>query len=1009
MTIQYNSQRFDLGSNGADLILSSPSRSLILPGNGLQSQGLELTHVSDEQPSIIIPGTGIQGDNDYSKVKGILVRRDIGATGAIEIIQAGSNDMAYGIQGEKFSFEEVLHNSLEKIIKSEAKNPLIEHVKEYFGRLESLTQLYRNDLNREKRVHDRASLAPLVMNRETFKEETHYPLKEFLLNPNSLEQLEKIVLKSLKMEDGSKSSSAKRFALRFLTNTVFIENFKSEKINQAVIQALKTDKEPAAKKIYEHYLTTQLGNLETSQKKEIIDVLNENNRLSSHLAQSLFLSEPRLKEGIETKKFPEINNFEDLEKILDNLHAHSKVAMNQVDLLPFQINPDANYGIEIELKLAGDNGCRDDTSIIQERLKHYADFIELGTDFGDSISEMRTGEGGFKLNKENQKSLFEIVNIFHQSPDLMLFLSQHVHVDKEFLDYPPDSLLSLMKNNNGVTLETKSLDLDTMQLNPNNNLVYSYQVPNLIDQMIVLEELKNTKPSVEAIVKSFELNKKYGISLGVAQVMLTAVENEKGYLIPNLLRLNNQGKNYLETNYLAENEGADFMFNMIDIDREDLVGLVIDKDPNVLMQFNARGNNAWIHAALHDKERVAKLIIDKTPEGKLGEVLTQVDVNGRNVLMIAASKINEGFAKLIIDKIPEDKLEEVLMQVDPHGCNVLMYAASDSNEGFAKLIMDKMPEDMLKELLIQVDTYEYNILMHVASSSDEGLVKLIMDKIPEEKLEEMLTQVNINGDNALMHVASSSDEGLAKLVIDKIPEDRLEEVLTQVDRWGRNALMHALRNGNEKLAKLIIDKIPEDKLEEVLMQVDDDKRNALMIATGAGNEELAKLIMDKIPEDKLQEVLNQLNAYGRNVLMIATGAGNEELAKLIMDKIPEGKLGEVLAQVDVNGFNTLMRAVDRNREELAKLIMDKIPENKLEEVLTQPGGNKRNALMIALHKGQEGLAKLIIDKIPKSKLEEVLTQVDTGGRNALMIASGKGIALSVLCPGGIIERLQMEL
>jgi phage shock protein A len=468
---------------------------------------------------------------------------------------------------------------------------------------------------------------------------------------------------------------------------------------------------------------------------------------------------------------------------------------------------------------------------------------------------MRTGNGGFKLSDKNQRNLFEIVNIFHQSPDLMLFLNQHIHVDKEFPAYS-DSLLSLMENNNGVTLETKSLDSPAMQLNPNNNLVYSYQVPNLIDQMIILEALKNTKPSADAILKSFELNDKYGISLAMAQVMLTAVENEKGYLIPNLLRLNNQGKNYLKTNYLAENEGGNLISKMIEINREDVVGLVIDHDLNVLMQVD------------------------------------EFDKHKRNVLMIAIDKLNEGLAKLIMHKIPEDKLEEVLTQVDE---------------------------------------YKRNAPMHAAYAGSEGLAKLIMDKIPEGKLEEVLTQVDWNGHNTLMIAIDKGSEGLAKFIIDKIPEDNLGEVLTQVDKWSCNALMIALYKGNEGLAKLIIDKTPKGKLEEVLTQVAANGCNALMIATGVENEELAKLIMGKIPEDTLEEVLTQVDKW------------------------------------------------------------------------------EKNALMIALYKGNEELAKLVIDKIPKGKLEEVLTQVDMDGNNALMIASGRGIALSVLCPQGIIERLQMEL
>jgi hypothetical protein len=475
------------------LVLPAHNGQLILPELKIQGQGeSKLEHGGDKQSSII-PGDVTLGSS-YSQVTGILVPGNIGTAGAIEIVQAGSNNMVYGVQRENFSFEEVLRNSLEKIIKSEAANPLIEDIKVYFGRLEDVSNLLVNrDLENVKR-HYRSSHSPFVMNRETFKEKTYYPLKEFSLNSNSFEQLENIVLKSLKMEDYSKSSPAKTFALRFLTNTVFIENFKSEKINKEVIQALKTDKEPAAKKIYEHYLTTQLENLEPSQKKEIIAALDKNNRLSSHLAQSLFLSEPNLKEGVKTEAFPEVKSFEDLEKILDKLHAHSKIAMNQVDLLPSQINSDTKYGIEIEIKLAGENGYRDPYSTIQNSLKPYSDFIGLGTDFGYSISEMRTGRGGFKLNEKTQEKLFEIVNIFHKSPDLMLFLSQHVHVDKASATYPSDSLLSLIENNNDVTLETKSLDLDTTQLNPNNNLIYSYQVPNLIDQMLILEELKGSSP-----------------------------------------------------------------------------------------------------------------------------------------------------------------------------------------------------------------------------------------------------------------------------------------------------------------------------------------------------------------------------------------------------------------------------------------------------------------------------------------------------------------------------------
>ncbi|NBV99901.1 MAG: hypothetical protein EBR67_10445, partial [Proteobacteria bacterium] len=653
MSVQNNRQQgFNLGGNGAGLILPSPPPSLILPEHGLQSQGL-VTHAGDEQALIIqqeAKATNKTTPEPYFQVNGIFVPGNTETARAIQIVKAGDANIRYGQQEKpSFSFEEVLHNDLGKIIKLEADNTSIEDIKAYFGRLEDLSQPYKKD--RGILMHNKASLAPLVMNRETFKEETYYPLKEFSLNSNSLEQLQNIVLKSLKMEDESKSSSAKRFALRFLTNTVFIRNFKSEKITEAVIQGLKTDREPAAKKIYEHYLTTQLGNLEPSQKKEIIDALNKNSRLSSHLAQSLFLAEPSLKEGIEIKEFPLVNNFEDLKEILDKLHIYSRIAMNQVNLLPHQINPDENYGIEIELKLTGANGYRGDKSPIQESLKPYAGLIELGTDFGGAISEMRTLSGGFKLDKTNQRELFEIVNIFHQSPDLVLFLSQHIHVDIGSNHPSSAPLLILKPNSNGVTLETKALDLNTMQLNPNNNLVYSYQVPDLIDQMIILEDLKELKPSGDIIFKSFELNEKCGISLSMAQVMLAAVESDKGYLIPNLLRLNSEGKNYLETNYLAEDEVA-LLKHLIRCDTND----------------------------------VLKVLFDKIPKAKLEEVLTCVDQYGRNALMLAIERGNQETVELVISEIPEAKLEEALTCVDQYGSNALMLAIERGNQETVELV-----------------------------------------------------------------------------------------------------------------------------------------------------------------------------------------------------------------------------------------------------------------------------------------------------------------------------------
>ena len=182
--------------------------------------------------------------------------------------------------------------------------------------------------------------------------------------------------------------------------------------------------------------------------------------------------------------------------------------------------------------------------------------------------------------------------------------------------------------------------------------------------------------------------------------------------------------------------------------------------------------------------------------------------------------------------------------------------------------------------------------------------------------------------------------------------------------------------------------------------------------------------LKKLIENKRLElaVLNKFNNQGKNYLKtnyLAENEGGNLISKMI-EINREDVVGlvidhdlNVLMQVDEfdkHKRNVLMIAIDKLNEGLAKLIMHKIPEDTLGKVLTQVDKlSKKNALMMALYKGDEELAKLIIDKTPKGKLEEVLTQVDMDGNNALMIASGRGIALSVLCPQGIIERLQMEL
>jgi hypothetical protein len=200
-----NSPGFHVDSNSGLVLAPNAEKRLILP-EGISNPGLEPKQVNDK-PASILPQDTKPPEERYSQVNGIFIPAGTETTGAIQIVQAGSNHIRYGKQETRFSFEEVLHNSLKKIIELEADNPWIKDIQEYFGRLEHLFEVHRRT-DPGFTTSSLISRSPLVMNRETLKK-TYNPLKEFSLNSNSLEQLENIVLKSLKVEDDSESSPAK--------------------------------------------------------------------------------------------------------------------------------------------------------------------------------------------------------------------------------------------------------------------------------------------------------------------------------------------------------------------------------------------------------------------------------------------------------------------------------------------------------------------------------------------------------------------------------------------------------------------------------------------------------------------------------------------------------------------------------------------------------------------------------------------------------------------------------
>ena len=223
--------------------------------------------------------------------------------------------------------------------------------------------------------------------------------------------------------------------------------------------------------------------------------------------------------------------------------------MNQTNLVPDKLSPVARFGIEIEMKLAGDDQFRDEKSPIKKSLEKYKDFIELGKDCFGSIAELRTLEYGFPLDHEHQKLLFNVINEFHKSTDLSLFLSNHIHVDSDYKACATGNLIDFsMDNNSGRTHEMKSLDTCTRYLDAQNPDLYnSFDMSTLIDQMVVLEELKHEIMTPFAIKQAKEIRAASGLDLNTSVLIAQAAESAKGHIIPNILRLAESNRAYIET------------------------------------------------------------------------------------------------------------------------------------------------------------------------------------------------------------------------------------------------------------------------------------------------------------------------------------------------------------------------------------------------------------------------------------------------------------------------------
>lgn len=759
-----NSQK-DMGAADNVVNPEGSTKNLIARNPSGEKLDLHFSNVTEIQPQ------------EFQLVNGIYL--PLGVDPSVVLRMPTAEELARSYETSKTaSFLDKLEYSLDSIVKAESQNPNIRDINEFFGRLADLSSTFRRD-NMAIYELSSSSKYPLVMNRETYDKtnDVYTSLLEFSLSEPKLKQLEKILLDSLKLNENSYNSESKRFALRFLANTVFIENFYSDKLTEKVIEGLKTDKEDPAKLIYEYYLTQNLDNLALEQKQTVLDILEKNSRLSSHLAQSIIIQNPDLKKDISQLKFPEIINYEGLEKILEDLSKYTKLANNQTDLIPSAINPDKNYGIEIELKLRGSDNSREDDSPIRRDLKAHEDFIELGTDFNDAIAELRTLEGGFKLNQENYEKLFEIVNTIHKSPDLVSFLSQHIHLDNEYRNYQSPFLLNFIHNGLG-TLETKSLNLNSTILDGNNNLLYSYSVSNFVDQMIALEELKNIKSSPDSYIKSFQLSEKFGIPQEYSYLLCESIANNKSHIIPNLLRLHSDNKDYIDI-------------------------------------------KAPLHQAIETLDlKSIQAILNGLSVEQADYVINKADKDQENALILATKMNNSGIVKILLNKLSSEGLSQALNKTNGVKHNALMIAAEKDDPEILKLILDKLSKEKLAKEFERTSNAENNILMVCTLfNSNPETIKLLLSNLSVEQVSKALEQLSCNKQNALMLAVNNKNPAILDTLLQNLSNAQILKALKQIDLTGNNALKVAFKEENPQYLISFIKRLTTDELKSELEAV----------------------------------------------------------------------------------------------------------------------------------------------------------------------------------------------
>ncbi|MCH2226305.1 MAG: hypothetical protein MK033_00890 [Candidatus Caenarcaniphilales bacterium] len=1013
-----------LRNNQKSLIQTIEQKPLILNPNHRKSQLIvqKLPATINPQTNKVIEKRDALIEEDLITSEATLIL-DLESPESLEVLEYIENS-GVSIKNENYNFQDILDFSLKQIVELEQDNQDFKYIKKYFLRLGDISLNYSVDLN-HKYKNDRFSYSPLVMNRELCGPANQFQsdyLEEFSLSEASLKQLENILINSFKLDKSSNNSAEKRFLLRFLTNSIFIKNFKSEKFNQKVIEALKNDSEDSAKLIYEYFLLNNLDKLKAQDKEEIIKALEANSRLSSQLAQTLIIDNPNLSNAIPEQVKLDFKNIS-LEEILNDFENYIKIASNQTCLMPEELDPEKNYGIEIEMQLRGRNNHRAANSPEQIMLQPYRNFIELGTDFGNEIAELRTMKGGFKLNNENYKKLLEIVNLFHKSPDLIDFRSQHVHLDPDSSPYNSSKLLQFLNNDLG-TLETKALRPNTSIVNGQNNLIYSYSVPCLIDQMIVLEAMKSLTIDTDNYLKSMALSEEHSLSSPLILLIDESIKNDKAFIIPSLLRLVGSGHSYIATNSIFDKYQNNFQEISKELSQEQLLTelyriSVADGRSNLenILEANTTEDSIKILDSLEDdtfnkifnhKNFVAtstfdflilnkdfeliEYLIDRTEEVELSQILNKVHENGNNLF---TTLINIGqdrlFQKLKANINPE-KFAEGLLLKNSAGQNSLIVSLQNKNLELSNVIFNNIGNDKNFISLITSDTNksQLNALNLALENSFQELSKNIIKNLKSRKLDkntlsQILTQINSKKNNALMQaISSKADKEMIMDLIEITPKEDLLKICQQENENGMNIFDLAFSHAHIEAIAKIIETIPEDDFQKLILET--TSNDLFYLANEYEKPNIVNLTLEKLNEENIQELLGKKDHSGKDIITRNIDYdGNCEILKSLIKFLNPEKLKALASRKDKYSNNFLLDyALKKDDDDLFTITLNSLDDKEFDQITKEHKYYPFQILKFAIEHKNTDIYKSLVSKLDNESIFKTISKKNSDKQNLLI-------------------------